>query len=414
MASRIEIQPVIPFDDGVQAGKELGRRALDQATRALLRGTYLRDTLGGMARADLSRYAMARLETPPDYVRYPELQDLYPEKIDFLRGFAKGAECALADAAVYGYVQYRQEIDHWYRMYQIERHPGHCSGVLLVGPDGVLGGQSVESGPPPKPRTYRWRAPGPYAGLKRLAAEHPRLTLRRPRTGYIEAWGVTNEAGVACCAGKSCGVWLDEPIEDTWPIGSVPLLRFAKTVERLEELYRRYTLHNWGRASQIWADVRGQAIVVEKSYRRIGVRRLAGHALWCSEGHFETPDMNAFIRERRLDYLRRTGKHAGADDMQYANDCSVRFAHIGELCHRPWGRGYEHMHRILTNHDLFPRAVCRHGGPDTDPYDMSVTLESFFLDLTHNRSFRRVWAPWKKFPCQVPAKVTQYPPRPCG
>ncbi|HVF10579.1 MAG TPA: hypothetical protein VNA16_07245, partial [Abditibacteriaceae bacterium] len=68
--------------------------------------------------------------------------------------------------------------------------------------------------------------------------------------------------------------------------------------------------------------------------------------------------------------------------------------------------------QVLTNHAPFPRAICRHGGPDTAPYDKSVTQKSWFHDLTHNRSYTRDWIPWKKFPCEVPETVKQFPARP--
>ncbi|MBI2192674.1 MAG: hypothetical protein HYU36_11895 [Planctomycetes bacterium] len=413
MPTSIEIVPVRPFEDGVEAGKKSGRASLNQRIRRCLRDPCLRETLGEMGRAELEGYVLARLENPPDTSRYPELEDLYPERLDHLRGFARGAGCTLAEAALGDYVAYRQDIEYWYRMYQLDRGPGHCSGVLLVGPDGVLGAHSGESGPPPRPRSYRYRPPKPYHGLRSLRPQRARLVLRKPRTGYTEGWGVTNEKGVGCCAGTSCGVWLDERIEDTWPFTGFPLLRFARDVEHLEELYRRYTLHCWGRASQVWADTTGNGMIVEKSYRRIGIRRIQGDGvLWCTEGHFESPEMSAFLRARRLEYLHRAGKHLGAEDMQYATDCAVRFTRLGELCHEPWGRGYEHMRRILTDHAPFPRAVCRHAGPDTAAYDRTVTLGSTFVDLTHNRVFSRSWIPWKKFCCEVPERVTQYPPRP--
>ena len=413
MAGKIEIVPEVPFNDGEEAGKALGRKELRRRTGELQKDKHLKPTLGAMSRTALAKYVDAKLHTPPDFVRYPELEDLYPERVDSLRGLAQGAECSLEEAAVYDYLAYRQQTEQWYQVYQLQREPGHCSGILLVGPDGVIGGQSVESGPPQrKPKSYRWRAPKPYAGLKQKRTEYPDLVLRRPRTGYIESWGVTNEKGVGCCAGNSCGTWLDEPIEDTWPIGSVPLLRFAHSIDHLAELFRRYTLHNWGRGSSVWADTHGNGMIVEKSYRRIGIRMLTGSVLWSTEGHFESPEMNAYIRAKRLEYVEKAGKHLGAGDLQYASDCAVRFTHIGELCHEAWGRGYEHIRRILTDHAPFPRAVCRHGGPDTDEYDRSVTMGSFFVDFTRNRSLGRNWVPWKKFPCQVPEGVAQYPARP--
>ena len=113
---------------------------------------------------------------------------------------------------------------------------------------------------------------------------------------------------------------------------------------------------------------------VEKSFRRVGFRRIgASGALCCTEGHFESAEMNAFIRRKRLEYLERMGKHLGAGDMQYANDCAVRFTRLAELVHENWGRGYEHMRKVLTDHATFPRAVCRHMGPDTAAYDRTMT-----------------------------------------
>jgi len=419
MATQIEIVPVVAFHEGVAAGQKLGRQGLKRALNRMLALECLKHTLGAMSRTELRRYAMMRLHTEPDYARYPELEDLYPERLDFLRGLAEGAGCSLQQAVVYDYVSYRAEIDSWSLSVHDLENPGHidrghCSGVLLVGRDGVLGAHVGDSKPEqPKPKGYRFRPPPAHGKWMACKKSSPRkLVLRKPRTGYIESWGVANEKGVGCCGGTSCSTLLDEPIEDTWPIGSVPLLRFARDVEHLAELYRRYTLHNWGRASQVWADSRGNGMIVEKSFRRIGIRMLEGAALWCTEGYWHDPEMHAFQRARRLEYIRKAGKHLGAGDMQYATDCAVRFTRLAELCHEPLGHGYRHMNRIVTDHAPFPRAVCRHGGPDTAPYDETVTMGVGINDLTHNRALRRSWVPWKKFPCEVPWQVTQYPAPP--
>lgn len=416
MAAVLEIVPERPFDDGLAAGRELGKAQVLRATRRVLRDRVLRENLGAMGEKALHGYVLKRLDTPPDYGKYPELEDVYPERLDFLRGLAEGAGCSLVQAAAHDYVLYRHEIDAWWRGLNPPRAAGHCSGILLASRDGLLGGQSKESLPlEPRPGGYRHRTPRAYRALRSRQARPARLVVKRPRTGYAESWGVTNECGLGGLGGSSCSTWLDDPIEDTWPIKHVPLLRFARTVRQLEELYRRYTLYNWGRHSEIWGDATGDGMVVEKSFRRVGIRRLEGApALWCTEGHFQSDEMSAFMRSRRLAYLERMGRHLGAGDLQYAHDCAVRFTHIGELCHEPWGRGLEHMRRILTDHATFPRAVCRHGGPDTDPYDETVTMESSIIDLTGNRVYLRNWIPWKKFPCEVAETVIQYPPRPSG
>lgn len=408
--STITIIPADPIKDGRRAGKALGAEMMHQRTREALANAILRDTVGAMSRAELAQSVIARLETPPDYGQYPELEDIYPERLDYLRGLAQGADVPLADAAVYHYLQYRLEIDGTWQMFQYRPEPTHCSGVFFNGPDGVIGGQSAESGPPPKPEGYRWRAPKLYAGLKQLKTRTPKLTVVRPRTGYIENVGVGNEMGVSGFCGVSCGTLLDDPIEDTWPICTVPLMRFAASVREFAALFERYTLFNWGRGNMIFGDRSGDAVAVEKSFRRIGLRWIGdGKAMWVTEGHFATPEMSAFIHGKRLEYLAMTGRHLGSEDMQYATDSAVRFTRLAELCHAPWGHGYEHIRRVLTDHAPFPRAICRHGGPDTAPYDQSITMGSGFSDLTHNRSFSRSYIPWKKFPCEMPEVVTQYP-----
>lgn len=416
MSLDLEIVPIHPFEDGVTAGKATGKQSVLDATTESLAHRYLKDTLGAMGREELAAYVTERLDTQPDYGTYPELEDIYPERLDYLRGFTEGADCTLAEAATCDYVRYKLNIDSWYHGLQFDPAQNNCTGVLLVGPDGVLGGKGHDNLPDrPPPKDYCWRPPVPYSGLRALPVTNERLVLRKPRTGYIEDWGVTNECGVGCTAGVSCSTWMDDPIEDVWPITHFPLLRFANNIESLVELYTRYTLYCWDRSSQMWADTSGDAAVIEKSFRRIGVRRIGkDNVLWCTEGHFEDPEMFAFIRSRRLEYLEKADRHLGAGDMQYATDCHVRFTHIGELCHEPWGMGLEHMRRVLTDHAPFPRAVCRHNGPDTDVYDQTVTVGSQLLDVTHNRTYERDWVPWEKFSCEVPETVTQFPERPCG
>lgn len=415
MQNGVTIIPERPFEDGVTAGRELTGRELERRTRQALSDPLLCDDLGAMADAQLTQWVMSRLETEPDYTEYPELQDVYPERRDRLRGLAHGAGCSLETAAKFDCVLYLHEIRRWTVAMNPPPRSGNCSGVLMLGPEGVIVGQSQESSfTPPQPSHYHYRPPAPYAGLRQQPPQPAPAAIKRPGTGYVENWGTTNECGVGVIGAGSCGTWLDEPIEDVWPIKNFPLLRFARNVGELVSLYDRYKLFNWGRGSEIAADLAGGAVVIEHSYRRIGVRPLDGaHAMWATEGNFEQDDMAAFIRARRREYGRQQGLHLGADDFQYEADCGVRFTHLGELAHQPWGRGLEHMRRLLTDHSPFPRNICRHGGPDTDPYDRSVTQRSTIFDLTHNRMHVREWQPWEQFPCELAEQVTQYPPRPC-
>lgn len=418
----VEIIPIIPFNDGVAEGKKLGKTGVKKATDRALKSAELRHTLGAMSRASLEAYVKAKLETPPNYTRYPELADIYPERVEYIRGLAQGAGCSVIEAAVMSYTVYRQNIDSWTARYNppvgvdvpTPQSEG-CSGILMTGPEGVLAAHSAESLPlEPMPKNYRWRKPAPFRRPKQNWHKWKgSYKVYKPRTGYIEQWGAGNEKGMGCFAGTSCWCWLDEPIEDTWPICSVPLSRFASNIQQLIELFTRYTLFNWSGASQVWADVTGDGVIVEKSFRRIAFRRMDKTGLlWCTEGHFQSEEMGNYIRLKRLAYLERVGKHLGAEDMQYYTDSAVRFTHIGELCHKPWGRGYEHMQRMLSDTSTFPRGICRNGGPDTDSYDTTVTMLQSWNDLTHNRSFGRTWLPWKKFCNEVPESAAQHPPRP--
>lgn len=400
--NEIRIIDESPFNDGLDVGRGLGRAPLVDQTRAWLDDRLFRDDLSAMSESALMRRIIERLEAEPTDASRPELAEVYPDRLDYVRGLAAGADCTLEQAALYDYVQYAHEIRHWSAIMHPTSEDGHCSGVFMAGPDGVLTGQNIDSGVMHRPPDFGIKASGPVS-----------LTLKRPRTGYIADWGLTNEHGVGQAVGGSVGTWLDEPIVDMWPYKQMPLLRFARNVHDLADLYQRYRLFNWGRGAGVWADLSGDAIVTEHSYRRVGIEHIHDRAAWATEGHFQTDSMSAYIRERRLKYVRSRGKHLGADDLQYAADCAVRYAHIGELVHLDLGRGIEHMRAVLTDHAPFPRAVCRHGGPDTDPYDQAITLQSSIRNLTTNRAHVRVFVPGDKFCCQVPEIVMEYPPRPC-
>jgi hypothetical protein len=420
MAGDVTIVNENPLQDGITAGKALGASALKAETKKLLAGPHLKNNLGAMSRKSLDAYVTARLSTQPDAVQYPELAELYPDRVEFIVGIAQGAGVTTPEAAVYHYVKYKTEIDAWYWSLQVTgagaptpEDDTHCSGILMRGPDGIIGAHSAESGPPPAPKGYKPKPPRPYKGTKILKPVIKDITVVKPRTGYISSWGVTNEKGVGCAAGVSCSIWLDDPIVDTWPVHNPNLLRWATDIKHFIRLYTRYTTHVWSRASQVWADTSGDGCIVEKSFRRIGVRWIgSAPAIWCTEGHFQTDEMSLFARQRRLEYLARAGKHLGCEDMQYYTDCAVRFTHIGELCYRPWGHNEEHMRKVLVNTDTFPRGINRVGGPDTDPSDPTITMVQTMTQFTKNRSHARNWIPYKKFVHEVPEHIVQYPARP--
>jgi hypothetical protein len=420
MAGSITIVHEDPYQDGVDAGKKMGGPALIAETKKFLAGKHLKHSLGSMSLASLHTFVMARLQTPIDENRYPELAELYPDRVDFLKGLAAGAGVSLTQAATWHYCQYRTEIDGWYWSLQPdgagaprEEDKSHCSGVLMRGPEGIIGAHSIESTPPPKPKGYKPRPPRPYKGTRILKPVEKDLVLIKPRTGYISNWGTTNEKGVGCAAGVSCSIWMDDPILDTWPVHNPPLLRFASNIKHFAELYTRYTKHVWGRASQVWADTSGDGCIVEKSFQKIAIRWIENApAVWCTEGHFQSKEMSDFARDRRLAYLDRMGKHLGCEDMQFYTDCAVRFTRIGELCHMPWGHTEEHMRRVLVDTAPFPRGINRTGGPDTAAYDTTITMIQTMTQFTKNRHHSRSWEPYKKFVHEVPEQVTQYPARP--
>ena len=421
MPVAFEIVPERPFEDGVEQGRQLGKTALLAQIDSLLRDAVFADTFGAMARAEVTRYVMGRLETAPDYGVYPELADLFPERVEAIRGFAEGADCSLHEAAIHNYLTYKHWSITFWQQYQVAGAPvcGHCSHALLIGPDGILGGQCLDSAPSAKPADYRHRPTPSHGDWLALPTIDFHGTIRKPRTGYIEQWGYHgeqywgNEKGLAYMGGGTVGMWLDDPPADVWPCQNVPLLRFAADVHELVALAQRYKLHTPGGGSSVYADISGNAVVVEKSLREVDFRLIGNErALWCTEGYYHTPKMSALLNDRRKVYLERAGLHPGSPDMQYFTDCIVRFGRLAELCHEEWGFGYAHLNKILTDHAPFPRALCRHGGPDTAPYDETITLMSWIHNVTYNRSHIRQSTPWQQFCCEVPWTVEQYPERP--
>jgi hypothetical protein len=313
----IQIVPDDPFEQGVDEGRPLAGSALREQIATLRADPLLAPTLGQTDEAQIKRLVRQRLETPPDDGQFPELAVLFPEAVERVRGKAQGAGAALDDAALQDYLAYRRHQLFWWAQYQApppEDAPltEGCTGVIVAAGDGeIYLGKNLDSVP----------------GFTQSPAARTHV-VKKPRSGYTQ-FPLISEAGIAHSGGASVSTWLDEPMEDVWPFTKAfPVERFASTVDELADLYRRYTLYIPGRGSNAFVDRHGNMISVDKSYRRVGISRWMGGAAWHTEGYFHSPEMSAFLAERRRTFAERFGITPGSYHNQYYADCAVRFTNL--------------------------------------------------------------------------------------
>jgi len=384
-----------PYEEGVEEGKAMGAEKLREAIRSLRQDPLLRPTYGQMTDAGLGKLLDERMAATPDVGRFPELAELYPEAIDRLKGKAVGAGVSLQEAALHDYLRYRRDQIYWWRAYQgpppeDTRAPAGCSGVILVGEEVWLG-KNVDA------------APVEYPTPK---IKGDRVVVKKPRTGYAPL-PVVSEGGIAGSGGASVSTWMDEPQEDVWPHTRFPVTRFASSVAEVADLYQRYTLYLPGRGADAFVDRKGDAISVDKSYRRVGISKARHGMVWYTEGHFQSENMRQFLAERRAMFAEQFGITLGSYHNQYYADCAVRFANMGRLAELPLGRRYEHIRRILGDHSPFPRALCRHDGPDRADYDKTITLVSRTIDYARRTIYERFATP-DQFCCEEPDRVFEF------
>ena len=265
-----------------------------------------------------------------------------------------------------------------------------CSGVILVG-DEIWFGKSVDS------------VPTEYATPK---VKGDTVTVNKPRTGYAPL-PVVSEGGIAGSGGASVGIWMDEPQEDVWPYKGFPITRFAGSVAEVADLYQRYTLYLPGRGADAFVDAKGDAISVDKSFRRVGISKARDGLIWYTEGHFQSENMKQFLAERRDMFARRHGITLGSYHNQYYADCAVRFTNMGRLAELPLGRDYTHVRTIPEDHSPFPRGLCRHNGPDQAEYDESIALVSRCIDYGRRIMYER-YATAERFCCEQPDMVFEF------
>jgi len=382
-----------PHEEGIEEGKALGAEALREQLRQLRADPLLKPTYGQMSDEELGRLLEGRVETEPDVGSFPELAELHPEVIERLKGRAEGAGVPFFEACLHDYLNYRRNQIYWWQLYQNpppeDAAPScGCSGVILVG-DEIWLGKNVDYLPEyctPKVRD--------------------KVVVKRPRTGYAPL-PVVSEGGIAVGGGASVGVWLDEPQEDVWPYAKFPVLRFAGSVREVADLYKRYTLYLPSQGANAFVDQHGNAISVDKSYRRVGISKARDGRIWFTEGYFQSKGMRRYLTARREAFLRRFDVSPGAYHNQYFADCAVRFTNMGRLAELPGDRRYGQIRTILGDHSAFPRALCRHAVPERAAYDRTITLVSRAIDYGRRTVYER-YATAERYCCEQQDLVFEY------
>ena len=382
-----------PYEEGVDEGKALGAAALREQLRQLREDPLLEPTCGQMSDRELRRLLKERMEAKPDVGSLPELAELHPEVTDRLKGKAEGAGVPLFEASLHDYFNYRRNQIYWWQLYQSPPPedtvpPCGCSGVILVG-DEIWLGKNVDSFPE-------------YCTPK----VKDKVVVKRPRTGYAPL-PVVSEGGIATAGGASVGVWLDEPQEDVWPYATFPVLRFAGSVREIVDLYKRYTLYLPSRGANAFVDKHGNAISVDKSYRRVGLSKAQDGRIWFTEGYFQSKSMCRYLRARRETFVRRFDISPGSYHNQYFADCAVRFTNMGRLAELPGDLRYKHIRTILGDQSAFPRTLCRHAMPERAAYDKSITLISRAKDYARRTVYER-YATAERYCCQQQDLVFEY------
>lgn len=404
-----------PFEAGRQAGLKDGAERIRAFNGVEVRRIHRRPG-DPRSLSAFAGWALERLEARPDFQTFPELRGLHSDRVLHLRGLAEGGGVTRAEAALYSYLHFRHEIEALWNSLQIGSHPPlarACSAMIFSGSGVILGAHNADSVPEPP-----MLPPPGNVGPVRFRV-HPqrrstprRMELTRPRTGYIERWGVTNEKGVLILPGLSCNTWLDEPIEDTWPVHQVPVLRFARSARHAAQLWQRYNRHQYRAGTFLILDRAGGAVAVEKTFRRIGLRFPDPRGYLCAtDGHFEEPDMHAYRFGRTADYVRRTGLGSGSIDMQYLADCHARYTRLCELGGQTVNRTVKTLAALMSDHAPFPRNLCRHAD-QPGGYDQTVTMQQWIVDLAADRAYHRAWVPGRAFCCRQPWKRSAILSRP--
>lgn len=323
---------------------------------------------------DLFRHAERayekRINAVPDLSRYPELRGMKEYIQDELKGTAEGANLSIKEIIFSHF---------WYDVYQLLK--GHAKWLENVG----AGCTTV---------VFRKTDVGPIIGRntddsvdwvqKQSYGDYFPSIVLRPRSMGYSSGPLGNEKGLVMM-GSSIDYPSEGEPDELFPVevGDLVMRHCAKVEEALE-MFKRYNMFTRRCSNIALVDAEGDAAVVEKSWRHIGIIRAKGETVFTTDGVAVHPETRSLLdtsselytfNYRRWLNLERLTKDAASKPTVDA------------------------MWQILRDHSS-PSPVCKHLDR-LPPFYRLITLFSAVYIPKEKRYYVTLAEPGPTYPCSL-------------
>lgn len=338
-------------------------------------------TLDKWTQEDLYRHAQhayeKRINAVPDLNKYPELKGMKEYIQDEMRGMAEGADLSFQDIVFYRF---------WYDVYQLLK--GHAKWLGCVAP----GCTTV---------IFRKTDIGPIIGrntddsidwIPKMSYEDcfPTIVLRPPSLGYSTG-PIGNEKGLIMW-GSSIDYPEEGEPDELFPVDVGDLvMRYCATVEEALEIFKRYSMFTRRCSNIALVDAKGNAAVVEKSWRHIGILRPKGDTIFTTDGVAVHPETRSLLDNSSEQYK-----------FHYQRWLNLRRLTEDEKPELT----VDSMWKILRDH-TFPSPVCKHLDRMPSFYRL-VTLFSGVYVPGEKRYMIALAEPGPTYPCKIEPAEFRY------
>jgi hypothetical protein len=218
----------------------------------------------------------------------------------------------------------------------------------------------------------------------------PTIVLRPPSLGYSSG-PAGNEKGLIMW-GSSIDYPREEEPEELFPVDVGDLvMRYCATVEEALKMFNRYSMFTRRCSNIALVDAKGDAAVIEKSWRRIGILRPRGDTIFTTDGVAVHPETRRLLDTSSEQY-----------EFHYQRWLNLRrLTEEGkpELT-------VDSMWKILRDHTP-PSPVCKHL-ERMPPFYRLVTLFSGVYIPAEKRYMIALAEPGPTYPCMVEPAEFRY------
>jgi hypothetical protein len=348
---------------GRQRGREAAARFKELKLHEVMEFEFARNlalfpTLG--KDYDFARAVVAwdhrRLQATPDTNRFPEVKNIVDEVFGEREGFLESSGLSEVHCAYhysFFHLIWKHINSHHAARYDLESARLQCTDVFF--PDGCEGITSSDN-------------------RDDILYPHNEASV----VNFRPAPPPQNPAPRWLRGGVSSLILMDEEPEEIFPYDPHPYLpsECRKNIKDIIAwMYERRDFLFPG--NQIWADENLNAVAIEKSNRRIGVRFPTHNGAVCiTAGGYLDPELSAFKQER----LKRVAEAIGVTpencfDVIFSNACDARYRRLLELTNaeasRPGGATLWGAFNIVADTAVpFPERICLAGEklePEREP-----------------------------------------------